>query len=201
MIKTYGINILLPLWPTSSILKNPTRWYQSLFPSATGLRSQVTGPSNSFISDPWVDFCLLLTKFPWFKCFVHSKLPPIEIRAKTAEEAGWSLLTLGRATFNTSQTAEGKNDVIHIRWFLAKGRREESRQWSQEWCGKWDYILLERGCWARQLLRKVLVVSESRKNRQVLCQMRLEESNAVTQARKTRSLSCERLRLKRSLFL
>ena len=34
---------------------------------------------------------------------------------KTAKEAGSSLLTSGRATFNTSQTAEGKNDVIHIR--------------------------------------------------------------------------------------
>lgn len=46
-----------------------------------------------------------------------------------------------------------------------------------------------------------LVASEESKNRQALCQMRLEESNAVTQARKTRSVRRERLRLKRSLFL
>lgn len=38
---------------------------------------------------------------------------------------------------------------------------------------------------------RFLVASEERKNRQVLCQMRLEESNAVTQASKTRSVSCE----------
>ena len=38
---------------------------------------------------------------------------------------------------------------------------------------------------------RFLVASEERKNRQVLCQMRLEESNAVTQASKTRSVSSE----------
>lgn len=105
--------------------KTPQHGMQSLFPSTTGLWFQVIGTYNSFISDPWVDFCLLLTKFPWFKFFVHSKLPPIEIWAKTAEEAGSSHLTSGWATFNTSQTAEGENDVIHIPWFPAKGRREE----------------------------------------------------------------------------